>query len=494
MTRQQLEDRLLDYLYDELDPSERAAFERALPGHPEVLREVAAHQATRKAFQTLPREEAPPGLLDDVLAEADKEAARRRRAATAGARTGFWEYLRRLLFQPAFAMAMVVLVVAGVSLVGTKKGELPGMAPATDSQSLPSQPSSVAPVAVDEAASRTEAAGLAAASDVPAAPASERRAEPAFAEAETLEAKADEAQDRDGADGTLPAKKERAPEKLAAPKTRPSDDFRARTDEWSGGGEAPEADLRAGLLAKGTESLDGSLAQDPAKELAEEPAAEETRKLVGARVESDLGTSEGPKPVTTLPQELAPPPDAARVPAAPPAKAPEPSGAPGDEAKDRGEDKRAKPEKPAEAGKTATKDVEPQPDTYRDAEDTSVTKERPPQRETQIASEKRSEPPGIDDDKGKQDAKPAPNLAPPAPSPDKLWSTYKQQAAAGAWADAARSIEALAKLEGESARVKQARAELRKRVEAGKHGGAAERLPPDPPVKPPAEPAATPPK
>ena len=122
MTRQELEERLLDYLYDELDASERAAFEQALPRHPEVEREVVAHRATRRAYQALPREAAPAGLLDRVLAEADQEAARRakpdevvavEKAAPAG--PGFWERLRRLVFQPAFAMATVVLVVAAPS-------------------------------------------------------------------------------------------------------------------------------------------------------------------------------------------------------------------------------------------------------------------------------------------------------------------------------------------------------------------------------------------
>jgi anti-sigma factor RsiW len=51
MTRQELEERLLDYLYDEMEPSQRTAFERSLPAHPEVMREVEAQGATRRASQ-----------------------------------------------------------------------------------------------------------------------------------------------------------------------------------------------------------------------------------------------------------------------------------------------------------------------------------------------------------------------------------------------------------------------------------------------------------
>lgn len=134
-------------------------------------------------------------------------------------------------------------------------------------------------------------------------------------------------------------------------------------------------------------------------------------------------------------------------------------------------------------------------ETYRGGEDAAAARA-----ETTVDAKaaERKAPASVDDEERKRDDKAKPRLtqpsepakepnrpaAPPAnATPERLWTIYQQQAAAGAWADAELTVAALAKAEGESARVKQARSELQKRVEAGKKGGE-DKLPPDPPAAP----------
>ncbi|HRE92361.1 MAG TPA: hypothetical protein PK095_24815, partial [Myxococcota bacterium] len=63
-------ERLVDYLYDELSPEARAAFEDELAADPELAAELAALRGARSSFAALPLdpvEPMPRGLLDDVL-------------------------------------------------------------------------------------------------------------------------------------------------------------------------------------------------------------------------------------------------------------------------------------------------------------------------------------------------------------------------------------------------------------------------------------------
>ena len=116
LTRPELDDLLVDYLYDELEPARRAAFEEGLAEHPELAAEVAAHRRTRVAAAELPQLALPAGLLDGVLAEAGRVAAAQT-AAAAAKRPGFFERLSRLLLQPAFASAALAVLVVGVGLL-----------------------------------------------------------------------------------------------------------------------------------------------------------------------------------------------------------------------------------------------------------------------------------------------------------------------------------------------------------------------------------------
>lgn len=487
MTRQELEERLLDYLYDELDERDRAAFEQALARHPEVEREVAAHRETRRAYAALPREAAPAGLLDGVLVEAEREAATRGKAAPVAAKVeaggpSFWEKARRLLFQPTFAMAMVVLVVAGVSLVATHKGELPGMGPSSDAQRLP-------PVAVNQDTPRAmePSAGVAA---VTATLAAAEPVAPAGA-ASTIESGAAQATKEDApkaeetgrgavADGLEPS----TDKKLVAPASDPVA-FGARSKSGESGAAEPAAvwGMTSGSGGKLADDSTDAAPKDLAKggdaagdlDLALEDQVRTGSSDAPARRDSKAG--EG------APVEAPPPPAKPTTEVADEESAPD-SGSTDKERKEKAappESRNAKPQ-PTKGppSETETPDVPAAAPKREAAEADRVTT-------TEVARSP-APTPDIDDERKAEPTK-APALTPPS-SPEqaaRLWTTYQQQVAAGAWADAQRSIEALAKLEGESARVKQARADLKKRMaeSGGKASPAADKIPPDPPVQPP---------
>lgn len=490
MTRQELEDRLLDYLYDELEPSERSAFERALPAHPEVLREVAAHRATRKAYQALPRATMPAGLLDTVLAEADAEAARRSSqeapapapvlaptpaAAPSVKRSdepvSFWERVRRVLFQPTFAMAMVVLVVAGVSLVATRKGELPGMPAANDAQSLPAPP----PVTV--ARSEPTAAKL------------EERDRAAALEAAGALAVADEKQAVVAAPALDPAPK---PEAEPAARGGGAPAVREAKNDLAGQGavtkNAPEAEEIGG--ADGTVAAGVRVNEPPPRPITGDSKVVLDGLTFGERTNQpgdDRRDRNVPDDAVRRPAE-APPGDLAREsPAGPTAPTTPKTESAADEHEDFA-DKRPANEKgktgPAKVAEERGSD-EPKPDAYKDVKPTEPKPADAPAPSREVTRTDGGRVATIDDDATER-KKAEPSFTPPAPTPAAVWQTYQQQLAAGAYADAQRSIEQLAKLEGETPRVREARAELsRRRAQTPTPPPAANRVPPDPPVQPP---------
>jgi len=510
MTRQEMDDRLLDYLYDELELSARTAFERSLPAHPEVAQEVEAHRATRQAYQALPREVAPAGLLADVLAEADREAARRAKAKAnaAAAPVGILERLRRVIFQPAFAMAMVVMVVAGVSLVGTRKGAPLSIAPASDAQHIP-------PVAVNEARGAKAEAPAAPVAAALAAAEDEGGALAKGAEGDTG------AQGRVLRDGLVAHPSATAPTTPVAP-TGAADTMFSR-----------EAARGPGRLPELKPSPDP--ARSPAPIVATTPKAEnafgegfddETKKTLGpmrpelaagSAYDGDANGVADKESVDDLARDDA---DRRRrntntVEPAPraPLEKPQASPAPSEEdyksvrpteVAERPADKGKEPSKFADvasapaptplerrvdAPRVATKDSETNRGGVVVPKDASDAAKR-----DEPVEVKRNEnmPPPVEParetttvDRGDSGADKPATLTPPAPSSDKLWATYQQQTAAGAYADALRSIEALAKLEGETTRVKDARGGLKKKLEVQPQPAGTNKLPPDPPVQAP---------
>ena len=66
----EMDDLLLDYLYDELDPARRSAFEEHLATCARCTAEVAAFRRVRQAARALPSEEPPAALSERLMAAA----------------------------------------------------------------------------------------------------------------------------------------------------------------------------------------------------------------------------------------------------------------------------------------------------------------------------------------------------------------------------------------------------------------------------------------
>ncbi len=132
LTRPELDELLVDYLYDELSDEQRLRFEQALDEHPELEAEVAAHRMTRRVAASLPEATLPPAAmarLEDVVMAAAREAAdaaarqtaqapeaaqARGQADAAASRPSWWQRLLALMAQPAFATAVAAVLVVGV--------------------------------------------------------------------------------------------------------------------------------------------------------------------------------------------------------------------------------------------------------------------------------------------------------------------------------------------------------------------------------------------
>lgn len=403
-TRQQLEERLLDYLYDELDADDRAAFEAALVAHPEVAAELESHRATRRAFAGVLRPSLPVGTLDAILASAE----------TAEPSQGLWsrwgQGLRALVFKPAFALACVGLLVGGVAIYGLREREVPQLGEREDSQRLP-------PVAMKAAEPASTASGSDAAAPVRGArslasemavPVDGRGAldDEAVREEETLEAKPREADEG-----------QEAPPLADKKQVRGRDDARLYLDEASVGGASTNQ-----LSARSTAP------QTFKSEAASFGAQSEAAK--GVRVAADGASDQAPGDVapSEAGDEFAQADSVAQAPAAPPASR-------------------------------------------------SVTKAQ----ENAEAERGRAKPASAGNERRAPAPEPAPAAAPKDQAVDlaeRLWWTSQQQLAAGAWSDLQRTVAELAKLEGETTRVKELRARLKDRPSESQQRS--EQQPPEP--------------
>ena len=110
ITRQELDDLLVDYLYDELSMADRARFEEGVGAHPDLQAEVAAHQRTMARFADLPEEPLPVGIVDGVMREARLAVA----VPVAEPTVPWLDRLMALFMQPAFATAMAAVLAVGV--------------------------------------------------------------------------------------------------------------------------------------------------------------------------------------------------------------------------------------------------------------------------------------------------------------------------------------------------------------------------------------------
>lgn len=122
---------MVDWLYDELTPTEARSFEEHLRTHPEVQAEVSALKRTRAAFQDMQQSEPAPALTSILLHEA---------ALAVEKQPGFWARVAAL-FQPVFlhpaasAMATVIVVAGVAGALYSRNGDMMVEPMATRSES-----------------------------------------------------------------------------------------------------------------------------------------------------------------------------------------------------------------------------------------------------------------------------------------------------------------------------------------------------------------------
>ena len=109
MSRQELDETLVDYLFDELSDEEAKRFEAEVAGHPDLEAEVRAHRRTRERCAELPQRTMSPDVMSAVMREA------RAAVAVQEDKESWFEALLSALMQPAMATAGIVLLLGGVS-------------------------------------------------------------------------------------------------------------------------------------------------------------------------------------------------------------------------------------------------------------------------------------------------------------------------------------------------------------------------------------------
>jgi TolA-binding protein len=120
MSQNDPDNRLMDYIYDELTPSDRAAFEQAMANDETLRRHVGELQSTRQLLKrAVQPSQAPLGLMQDLIREA-------RVSASAPPQLPLWERLANLLMRPSMATAALVVVVAitGVYITNNERSHL----------------------------------------------------------------------------------------------------------------------------------------------------------------------------------------------------------------------------------------------------------------------------------------------------------------------------------------------------------------------------------
>lgn len=118
------DDKLLDYLYEELPVAERQAYEQHLAGCARCQGELGSFGGVRRAAQQLELAEPPAAVSAKLMYQAAQLAPRRRGGKVL-------PLVRKLWQHPAYAMAACFLIVGGVtSWQLIVHGELPMPAPA----------------------------------------------------------------------------------------------------------------------------------------------------------------------------------------------------------------------------------------------------------------------------------------------------------------------------------------------------------------------------
>lgn len=237
-TRQELDDLLVDYLYDELDAADRAAFERGVAAYPDLAAEVEAHRRTRSMAQALPQVPLSAGFIAGLMARvevppASSPAPAPRRSTAPTSPPGFFARLASFFRKPNFAMALSALVVAGVAALVIAKG---AHEEDEGTSQLLREPASI--TSADTPAERAVVAPPAPQAAVEAATAEEAAVEEATVEAAAKGGEAQEKQEEDEEAKAAPRAKKAAPpaprrgaEGVAPPAAEKASDDRGTTIE-----------------------------------------------------------------------------------------------------------------------------------------------------------------------------------------------------------------------------------------------------------------------
>jgi len=114
------DNRLLDYVYDELEASERESFERRLEEDATLRAELERVQSTRTMMERVVDAEPPQELFYDLVREARKAVAQQHQPS-------LFQRFTAALLRPQAATALLVLVVAvtGVYLLDNTQSRMP---------------------------------------------------------------------------------------------------------------------------------------------------------------------------------------------------------------------------------------------------------------------------------------------------------------------------------------------------------------------------------
>jgi hypothetical protein len=102
--------KMVDWLYDELDPAEAKSFEQHLEANPAAQAEASALMRTREAFRDLDQSEPSAGLSSMLMHEAAQAAVK-----TPGLWATFSGWFQPVFMHPAASAMATLVVVAGVA-------------------------------------------------------------------------------------------------------------------------------------------------------------------------------------------------------------------------------------------------------------------------------------------------------------------------------------------------------------------------------------------
>jgi TolA-binding protein len=115
MSTQDRDNKLLDYLYDEMDPSARHEFEQELTNSAPLTEDMERLQQVRSMMKNVEEEIAPGALMNDIMRQA-------RLAIEDEAKVGFAERLLQWLTTPALATgALAIALIAVGGYLSTKE-------------------------------------------------------------------------------------------------------------------------------------------------------------------------------------------------------------------------------------------------------------------------------------------------------------------------------------------------------------------------------------